>query len=61
MTDAVCKSYDRLADEYTNRIFNELQPKPLDRQLLNRLAAQTGRIVSRLRRYWLLPNELVPK
>jgi hypothetical protein len=40
MTDAVCESYDRVADEYTSRIFHELQHKPLDRQLLNRLAAE---------------------
>lgn len=31
-------SYDRLADEYARRILNELQQKPLDRQLLSRLA-----------------------
>ncbi len=32
-------SYDRVADEYAQRIFDELQFKPLDRQLLDRLAA----------------------
>jgi ubiquinone/menaquinone biosynthesis C-methylase UbiE len=32
-------SYDRVAAEYAQRIFNELQYKPLDRQLLDRLAA----------------------
>jgi len=32
-------SYDRVADEYTRRIFDELQHKPLDRQLLDRFAA----------------------
>jgi SAM-dependent methyltransferase len=32
-------SYDQVADEYTRRIFAELQHKPLDRQLLDRLAA----------------------
>ena len=32
-------SYDRVADEYARRIFDELQYKPLDRQLLDRLAA----------------------
>ena len=31
-------SYDRIADEYTRRIFDELQHKPLDRQLLDRFA-----------------------
>jgi 2-polyprenyl-3-methyl-5-hydroxy-6-metoxy-1,4-benzoquinol methylase len=35
---------DRLADEYARRIFNELQHKPLDRELLDRFAA---RIVGR--------------
>jgi ubiquinone/menaquinone biosynthesis C-methylase UbiE len=32
-------SYDRVAEEYAHRIFDELQYKPLDRQLLDRLAA----------------------
>jgi SAM-dependent methyltransferase len=32
-------SYDRVADEYVQRIFDELQHKPLDRQLLDRFAA----------------------
>ncbi len=32
-------SYDRVADEYAQHIFDELQFKPLDRQLLDRLAA----------------------
>jgi ubiquinone/menaquinone biosynthesis C-methylase UbiE len=32
-------SYDRVAGEYARRIFDELQYKPLDRQLLDRLAA----------------------
>ncbi len=32
-------SYDHVADEYAQRIFDELQFKPLDRQLLDRLAA----------------------
>jgi ubiquinone/menaquinone biosynthesis C-methylase UbiE len=31
-------SYDRVAEEYAQRIFDELQYKPLDRQLLDRLA-----------------------
>ena len=31
-------SYDRVADEYVRRIFDELQHKLLDRQLLDRLA-----------------------
>jgi len=32
-------SYDRTADEYVQRIFDELRHKPLDRQLLDRFAA----------------------
>src|SRR5512135_123886 len=32
-------SYDSVAEEYAHRIFDELQYKPLDRQLLDRLAA----------------------
>src|SRR5436190_8040760 len=32
-------SYDMVADEYARRIFDELQHKPLDRQLLDRFAA----------------------
>jgi SAM-dependent methyltransferase len=46
MNDSVTKlireSYDRLADEYALRIFNELQHKPLDRELLNRFAANVA-------------------
>ena len=42
LTRSVRKSYDRLADEYARRIFNELQHKPLDRGLLNRFAAEVA-------------------
>jgi ubiquinone/menaquinone biosynthesis C-methylase UbiE len=35
------ESYDRLAEEYARRIFDELQHKPLDRRLLDRFAQQT--------------------
>jgi len=31
--------YDRVAEEYVRRIFNELEHKPLDRQLLDRFAS----------------------
>lgn len=34
----VAGSYDRVADEYVRRIFDELQHKPLDRELLDRFA-----------------------
>lgn len=33
-------TYDRLAEEYTRRISDELQHKPLDRELLDRFARQ---------------------
>jgi hypothetical protein len=32
-------SYDLVADEYVRRIFEELEHKPLDRELLDRFAA----------------------
>jgi ubiquinone/menaquinone biosynthesis C-methylase UbiE len=34
----VQSSYDRLAEEYARRIYDELQHKPMDRQLLDRFA-----------------------
>lgn len=37
-THALQASYDRVADEYVRRIYDELQHKPLDRQLLDRFA-----------------------
>jgi SAM-dependent methyltransferase len=37
--DNLQASYDRVADEYAARLFDELQYKPIDRQLLDRLAA----------------------
>jgi ubiquinone/menaquinone biosynthesis C-methylase UbiE len=41
---SIRESYDRLADEYARHLFHELQNKPLDRELLNRFAAEvTGR------------------
>src|SRR5690349_3614900 len=33
-------SYDTVADEYVRRIYDELQHKPLDRQLLDRFASE---------------------
>jgi len=36
---SVRETYDRLADAYARRYVNELQSKPLDRELLNRFAA----------------------
>ena len=40
ITQSIRESYDRVADEYAFRIFHELQHKPLDRELLNRFAAE---------------------
>jgi len=40
ITPSVRKSYDRVADEYARRIFNELRDKPLDQKLLNRFATE---------------------
>ncbi|MBV9339421.1 MAG: class I SAM-dependent methyltransferase, partial [Acidobacteria bacterium] len=39
-TESVQESYDRIADAYARRFANELQQKPLDRQLLSRFAAE---------------------
>jgi ubiquinone/menaquinone biosynthesis C-methylase UbiE len=39
-TQSIRESYDRVADEYALRIFNELHDKPLDRELLKRFAAE---------------------
>jgi SAM-dependent methyltransferase len=41
-TDSIRESYDRLAEEYARRIFDELQHKPLDRELLDRFARETN-------------------
>ena len=38
-TRDIQSSYDRVADQYVQHLFDELRHKPLDRQLLNRLAA----------------------
>jgi SAM-dependent methyltransferase len=41
-TSTLQSSYDQVADEYVVRCFNELQHKPLDRQLLDRFAERVG-------------------
>jgi ubiquinone/menaquinone biosynthesis C-methylase UbiE len=41
---SIRESYDRVADEYTRHIFDELQSKPLDRAFLDRFAAETAGI-----------------
>ncbi len=38
--DDVRRSYDTVADEYVRRIYDELDDKPLDRELLDRFAAR---------------------
>ena len=42
LTNSIRESYDRLAEEYTLRIADELRHKPLDRELLDRFAKQTN-------------------
>ena len=41
-TGAIRQSYDRIADEYARRLFQELEGKPLDRELLDRFAAEVA-------------------
>jgi len=41
-TKAIRESYDRVAQEYARRLFDELRHKPLDRELLDRFARQVG-------------------
>jgi SAM-dependent methyltransferase len=41
-THSIRESYDRLAEEYARRISDELQHKPLDRELLDRFAKETS-------------------
>ena len=38
--DSIRESYDLIAEEYARRVFDELQHKPFDRQLLDRFAAR---------------------
>lgn len=42
MSDEYKASYDRLAGEYTRRIYEELDHKPFDRELLDRFARLVG-------------------
>ena len=42
VTQSIRESYDRVADEYARRIFDELQHKPFDRELLDRFAAEVA-------------------
>ena len=41
-TNSIRQSYDRIADEYARRIYNELEGKPFDRELLSRFAKAAG-------------------
>ncbi len=41
LTRSIQESYDRLAEEYARHIADELQHKPLDRELLDRFARET--------------------
>jgi SAM-dependent methyltransferase len=43
LTQSIRDSYDRLADAYARQYFNELESKPLDRELLNRFASEVRR------------------
>ena len=42
LTQSIQQSYDRIADEYTRRIANELQNKPFDRELLKEFVARVA-------------------
>jgi SAM-dependent methyltransferase len=42
ITQSIRNSYDRVADEYARRFFNELQNKPLDQELLGRFAKRVA-------------------
>jgi SAM-dependent methyltransferase len=39
IAQTIRENYDRLADEYARKLFDELQHKPLDRELLDRFAS----------------------
>jgi SAM-dependent methyltransferase len=41
-TQSIRETYDRLADEYARQFVNELQNKPLDRELLGRFAREVA-------------------
>lgn len=42
ITGSIRESYDRLAEAYARRYYNELEAKPIDRTLLDRFATETG-------------------
>ena len=41
VTRLICQSYDKIAEAYARELFGELEHKPFDRELLDRLAAGT--------------------
>lgn len=41
-TQSIRQTYDRLSDEYARQFVNELQSKPLDRELLSRFAREVA-------------------
>ena len=41
LTHTIRENYDRLAKEYARRLFDELQHKPFDREVLTRFAEHT--------------------
>jgi ubiquinone/menaquinone biosynthesis C-methylase UbiE len=43
LTRTIRENYDLLAEEYTRYLFDELKEKPLDRELLDRFAAEIGK------------------
>jgi SAM-dependent methyltransferase len=44
LLSATRSSYDRVADEYAARLYDELAQKPFDRELLDRLVARVGNL-----------------
>src|SRR5262249_26823958 len=43
MIDDLRRTYDAVADDYVEHIFDELKDKPFDRQLLDEIAASAGK------------------
>ena len=42
LTKSIAENYDRLAEAYARQLFDELEKKPFDRQLLDVFAAETA-------------------
>ena len=43
LTWSIRESYDRVTDEYTSHVCDELNDKPFDRELLRKFALKLGR------------------